>query len=249
MHPRLHQQLGEKVCEGNGGREGEGRRALNTNKWAEVMITLPIILSAWLVLNRHSPVQLPLSLCQLGMSHGRTGWGQLKEWPSETMSDGQTGTEPSPILSPSSSHQKLHGKTCLSSDEDSSSLTVFTPAHLWVCADGDVSGFMHICHARRICRADGHDTVAGASTNVCHRCAAIYITVKHSHKCLRTEERTEGPLALFVESQNEPNEWNQNKQIRVDRCRILIWVYRSYIGVLQAIMTWMPIQYNTADTV
>lgn len=134
------------------------------------------------------------------MSHGRTVWGELKEWPSETMSDGQTGTDPSPIHPPPSSPAVLHPlhqviKSCMAKHVCPQMKTTVVSQFLLrptiECVpmamfpptgpheNNSVSGFMHICHARRICRADGHDTVAGASANVCHRCAAIYIIVKH----------------------------------------------------------------------
>lgn len=38
-----------------------------------------------------------------------------------------------------------------------------------------VSGLMHICHGSRNEGPDGHETVAGASTNVCDRpCCYLY---------------------------------------------------------------------------
>lgn len=55
---------------------------------------------------------------------------------------------------------------------------------------------MHICHARRIGGPDGHDTVAGASTNVCGRpCCYLYRGETQTRKYLKKDS---GPFLLGV---------------------------------------------------
>ncbi len=75
------------------------------------------------------------------------------------------------------------------------------------------SALMHICHAKWICRADGHDSMAGASTNVCVCCAAIYIGAKHSGTNIWKgysvffQHASQLPTCLFCSSQPKTNRW------------------------------------------
>lgn len=60
------------------------------------------------------------------------------------------------------------------------------------------AGLMHICHARRIGGPDGHDTVAGASTNVCGcPCCYLYRSETQTRKYLQKDSEP-----FFVQSQS-----------------------------------------------
>lgn len=132
------------------------------------------------------------------------GRGQLKEWPSENLPDGQTETKhkqrappPTPtrlktisiFIYPLQSSFKTSNVHMLKTQLHSDVKTL--ESHFWLQPTQKglwpilllpvsqkktiaISGLMHICHARRIGGPDGHDTVAGASTNVC-RCPCCYL--------------------------------------------------------------------------
>lgn len=69
-----------------------------------------------------------------------------------------------------------------------------------------ISGLMHICHARRIGGPDGHDTVAGASTNVCAcPCCYLYHGETQTRKYLQEDT---GPFWLGVKVISKINRWD-----------------------------------------
>lgn len=69
-----------------------------------------------------------------------------------------------------------------------------------------ISGLMHICHARRIGGPDGHDTVAGASTNVCGcPCCYLYRGETQTRKYLQKDS---GPFLLGVKVITNINRWD-----------------------------------------
>lgn len=70
-----------------------------------------------------------------------------------------------------------------------------------------ISGLMHICHARRIGGPDGHDTVAGASTNVCGcLCCYLYRSETQTRKYLQKDS---GPFLFGVKVIININRWDE----------------------------------------
>lgn len=66
---------------------------------------------------------------------------------------------------------------------------------------------MHICHARRIGGPDGHDTVAGASTNVCGcPCCYLYRGETQTRKYLQKDS---GPFLFRVKMVTNIHRWDQ----------------------------------------
>lgn len=66
---------------------------------------------------------------------------------------------------------------------------------------------MHICHARRIGGPDGHDTVAGASTNVCG-CPCCYLYHGETLTC-KYLQKDIGPFLFRVKVVTDINRLDQ----------------------------------------
>lgn len=122
--------------------------------------------------------------------------GQLKEWPSENLPDSWAQTTPSPQTHILIKH--THAKNAASLRCKNSRVSFLTPTNpRGSVADLSssrlqktitISGLMHICHARRMGRPDGHDTVAGASTNVCGcPCCYLYHSETQARKYLQKD--------------------------------------------------------------